>query len=107
MEVLSIGEFARLSRLSPRALRLYDELGLLPPTRVDAESGYRWYSEVQLAQARLVASLRQVGVPLAEIGAVLGAGAPEAAGRIAAYWAEAEAEHAAVRDLLWPRQRGQ
>ncbi|HEY6275200.1 MAG TPA: MerR family DNA-binding transcriptional regulator [Streptosporangiaceae bacterium] len=35
MEVLSIGEFARLSRLSPRALRLYDELGLLPPARVD------------------------------------------------------------------------
>ena len=33
MDLMSIGEFARLSRLSPKALRLYDELGLLPPAR--------------------------------------------------------------------------
>jgi protein phosphatase len=35
MALVSIGEFARLSRLSPKALRLYNELGLLPPARVD------------------------------------------------------------------------
>jgi PPM family protein phosphatase len=34
MDLMGIGEFARLSRLSPKALRLYDELGLLPPARV-------------------------------------------------------------------------
>jgi MerR family regulatory protein len=38
---MSIGEFARRSRLSPKALRLYDGLGLLPPARVDELSGYR------------------------------------------------------------------
>ena len=43
MELMSIGEFARLSRLSAKALRLYDELRLLPPARVDPDSGHRWY----------------------------------------------------------------
>ncbi len=41
MDQTSIGEFARRSRLSAKALRLYDELGLLPPARVDEDSGYR------------------------------------------------------------------
>jgi MerR family regulatory protein len=39
--LVSIGEFSRLSRLSPKALRLYDELGLLVPDHVDAATGYR------------------------------------------------------------------
>jgi len=55
---MSIGEFARRSRLSPKALRLYDELGLLPPARVEDDSGYRFYEVGQLEQARLVAALR-------------------------------------------------
>ncbi len=38
----SIGESARRSRLSPKALRLYNRLGLLPPAQVDPDSGYRW-----------------------------------------------------------------
>ena len=76
MGLMGIGEFARLSRLSPKALRLYDELGLLPPARVDLDSGYRWYACGQLDQARLVASLRQIGVPLAQIKVVLGLDAP-------------------------------
>ena len=41
MTLLSIGEFARLSRLSAKALRRYDQLGLLKPARVDPDSGYR------------------------------------------------------------------
>jgi DNA-binding transcriptional MerR regulator len=48
LSLVSIGEFARLSRLSPKALRLYDELGLLVPAEVDAETGYRWYADTQL-----------------------------------------------------------
>ena len=72
MGLMGIGEFAPLSRLSPKALRLYDELGLLPPARVDLDSGYRWYACGQLDQARLVASLRQIGVPLAQIKVILG-----------------------------------
>jgi protein phosphatase len=71
VDLMSIGEFARLSRLSAKALRLYDELGLLPPAQVDPDSGYRWYAAGQLDNARLVASLRQIGVPLAQIQLIL------------------------------------
>ncbi len=45
---VSIGEFARRSRLSVKALRLYDELGVLIPARVDEASGYRYYDVAQL-----------------------------------------------------------
>jgi len=99
MGLMGIGEFARLSRLSPKALRLYDELGLLPPARVDLDSGYRWYACGQLDRARLVASLRQIGVPLAQIKVVLGLDAQTAAGQVTAWWAGAEAQHAARREL--------
>jgi PPM family protein phosphatase len=40
MELLTIGAFAKASRLSPKALRLYDELGLLVPALTDPLSGY-------------------------------------------------------------------
>ena len=43
MEMLTIGAFARQARLTPKALRMYDGLGLLSPVAVDAESGYRYY----------------------------------------------------------------
>jgi len=99
MDLMGIGEFARLSRLSPKALRLYDELELLPPARVDLDSGYRWYSCGQLDQARLVASLRQIGVPLARIKVILGLDAHAAAREVAAYWTGAEAGHADRRAL--------
>ncbi|MEV5335675.1 MerR family transcriptional regulator [Streptomyces werraensis] len=67
MELLTIGAFAKASRLSPKALRLYDELGLLTPARVDPETGYRRYAPEQLERARLVAWLRRLGMPLARI----------------------------------------
>jgi len=96
---MSIGEFARLSRLSAKALRLYDELGLLPPAQVDPDSGYRWYAAGQLDNARLVASLRQIGVPLAQIQLILSLEPEAAAAQVGAYWSGAEADHAARRDL--------
>lgn len=102
MELLTIGAFARASRLSPKALRLYDSLGLLTPAHVDEVSGYRFYRPDQLERARLVAWLRRLGMPLARIGAVcdLVRDAPErAAEQIAAYWAETEAELTARRAL--------
>ena len=99
MEGVGIGEFARRSRLSPKALRLYDEMGLLLPARVDAASGYRFYGVDQLEQARFVATLRQLKVPLAEIKAILALAPGLAAQRIADYWATAETDHAARRDL--------
>ncbi|MFD3922428.1 MerR family transcriptional regulator [Streptomyces sp. NPDC058595] len=100
---LTIGAFARASRLSPKALRLYDELGLLAPARVDGTTGYRYYTGEQLERARLVAWLRRVGMPLARIGAVcdLCETDPGAAGRaISAYWARVETETAARRDMV-------
>ena len=99
MDLMSIGEFARLSRLSPKALRLYDELGLLPPAEVDPDSGYRWYAAGQLDNARLVASLRQIGVPLAQIQLILSLEPEAAAAQVGAYWSGTEADHAARRDL--------
>ena len=79
MGLLTIGSFARAARLSPKALRLYDELGLLRPAQVDPNSGYRFYDLDQLEQARLVAWLRRLGMPLAQIRVVCGMPGPDAA----------------------------
>ncbi|SCD64319.1 DNA-binding transcriptional regulator, MerR family [Streptomyces sp. di188] len=99
-ELLSIGAFAARSRLSAKALRLYDRLGLLAPARVDADTGYRYYRAGQVERARLVALLRQLDMPLARIAEVVDAGDGAAqAARLDAYWAEVEARHAARRTL--------
>ncbi|MGW9172494.1 MerR family transcriptional regulator [Streptomyces decoyicus] len=98
-ELLTIGAFARASRLSPKALRLYDELGLLTPARVDPRSGYRHYAPAQLERARLVAWLRRLGMPLARIREVCELAPAAAAAAVTAYWAQVEADTAARRDL--------
>lgn len=100
MELLRIGEFAELSHLSLKALRLYDELGLLAPARVDRDSGYRWYTRGQLDRARLVMRLRRLGMPLARIAAIVDTPAAETANQLDAYWAQVETDHAARRDLV-------
>ncbi|HET6867893.1 MAG TPA: MerR family transcriptional regulator [Solirubrobacteraceae bacterium] len=92
---MTIGEFARRSRMSAKALRLYDGLGLLAPARVDEDSGYRFYEAGQLKQARLIAALRQLQVPLAEIKAILPLEPVEAADRVREFWAATDAEHTA------------
>lgn len=99
MDSLTIGAFAKASRLSPKALRLYDELGLLTPARVDPLTGYRHYAPDQLERARLVSWLRRLGMPLARIREVCALSAPAAAREIRAYWAQAEAAHGARQNL--------
>jgi serine/threonine protein phosphatase PrpC len=99
VELLTIGEFARASRLSAKALRLYDELGLLRPAVVDPTNGYRRYAPEQLERARLVAWLRRIGMPLAEITAVVGLPAAEAAVAVERYWQRVEVDTAAKRRL--------
>jgi DNA-binding transcriptional MerR regulator len=94
-----IGEFARRARLSVKALRLYDELGVLVPARVDGASGYRYYDPAQLEQARLIALLRQLDMPLTAVKELLACDTADAASRLAGYWAEAEAAHRVQRDL--------
>jgi protein phosphatase len=102
MDMLTIGAFAKACRLSPKALRLYDELDLLRPARVDPDTGYRYYAVGQLEQARLVAWLRRLGMPLAEIRQVCrlhDRDSTAAAREIRAYWARVEAQTAVRRDL--------
>jgi DNA-binding transcriptional MerR regulator len=69
--LMPIGEFATASRLSHKALRLYGENGLLAPSWVDPDSGYRYYRPEQLKAATLIALLRRAGIPLADIRAFL------------------------------------
>jgi DNA-binding transcriptional MerR regulator len=97
---MSIGEFARRSRLSPKALRLYDGLGLLSPAHVDELSGYRYYQDAQLEQARLVATLRQVEVPLTTVQELLELDPAELAEQLTAFWQRAESRHAGQRALV-------
>ncbi|HTU85169.1 MAG TPA: helix-turn-helix domain-containing protein [Solirubrobacteraceae bacterium] len=99
VELMSIGAFAERTRLSPKALRLYDELGLLAPARVDESSGYRYYDASQLEQARLVAALRRLDMPLPEVKAILELDSAQAVQRLEAYWALVESEHVARREL--------
>ena len=98
-ELLTIGEFARSTRLSPKALRLYDELGLLRPAAVDAGTGYRLYHPDQAERARLIVWLRRLGMPLAGIRQVCDADPATAAGHVGAFWDQVRAD-TAVREQL-------
>jgi len=122
--LLSIGAFARKTRLSMKALRLYARLGLLEPVHIDQANGYRWYRPSQLATARLIAMLRRLDMPLSQVAEVIAAAGPDvdeverlrqpdvvasrrnAAELVTAYWAVVErrvesqrllAKHLAVR----------
>ena len=70
-DLLPIGRFAKATRLSVKALRHYDELGLLRPAFVDPSSGYRYYRPAQANQAEAIRILRSVDMPLEEIAALL------------------------------------
>lgn len=96
---MTISAFASASRLSLKALRLYDDLGLLPPKRVDPDSGYRYYSPRQLPQARLIGLLRQLGLSLSGIRAVLNAPADQQPDLIWGHWTAAEVQHVQRREL--------
>lgn len=99
-DLMTIGDFAREAGLTPKALRLYDELGLLRPVEVDEHSGYRRYAPAQLDRARLVATLRLVGMPLARIEQVLDGSRAEMARAVSAYWVQVEADTATRRDIV-------
>jgi DNA-binding transcriptional MerR regulator len=70
---LTIGEYAAATQLTAKALRLYEEHGLLTPSSVDPATGYRYYQFEQVATGRLVRTLREMNLSLAQIGQVLGA----------------------------------
>ena len=111
-DLLSIGELARAGSLPVSALRYYDAAGVLRPAHVDPATGYRWYTPAQVHTARLVASLRQAGLPVADLAAVLAA--PHDADTLLAQHrrrleedlAAAEAHLDAAADLLAQPGRG-
>ncbi|WP_369217105.1 MerR family transcriptional regulator [Streptomyces flavofungini] len=98
-ELLSIGAFAARARLSPKALRLYDRLGLLAPAHVDEASGYRYYRTGQIERARTVALLRRLDMPLAGIAEMVELDGERAARSLDAYWAGIEERLAGQRTL--------
>lgn len=100
MELMTIGTFAERTRLSPKALRLYDRLGLLSPARTDPASGYRFYSENQVARAGLIALLRRLDMPLPVIADIAAKPAGEAAEAVGKYWAGVESVLADRRALV-------
>ena len=68
---MQIGDFSKLSLVSVKALRYYDEIGLLKPERVDEYTGYRYYSAVQLPQLNRIVAMKNLGLSLDEIARLL------------------------------------
>jgi DNA-binding transcriptional MerR regulator len=97
MKELGPAEFSAATGLSAKALRLYDERGLLAPARVDRATGYRRYGEDQIATAGRIALLRRAGIGLADIGRFLAA---PSAGVIDRWLADLAAETEARRRAL-------
>lgn len=71
--MFKIGEFARLTQVSAKALRLYDELGLLKPLRTDQFTDYRYYSADQLPRLHRIIVLKELGFTLEQIKPLLDA----------------------------------
>jgi DNA-binding transcriptional MerR regulator len=72
-ELLSIGDFSRMTFLTVKALRHYHDVGLLEPARTDPSSGYRYYRPEQVGQARLIRRLRDLDLPVDDVRTVLSA----------------------------------
>lgn len=98
--LMTISEFSNRTRLSAKALRLYDRLGLIVPLEVDSSSGYRYYGQRQVADAVLVGLLRRVGMPLRTIGTVLDADEPTRASLVRTYWDGVEQDSSERRGLV-------
>jgi effector-binding domain-containing protein len=76
--VFKIGDFSKLSQVSVKTLRYYDELGLLKPVSVDRFTGYRFYSADQLPRLNRILALKDLGLSLDEIGVLLNDDLPAA-----------------------------
>jgi effector-binding domain-containing protein len=69
--MIRIGDFSKLSRVSVKTLRYYDEMGLLKPVSVDRFTGYRLYEYSQLSTLNRILALKELGFSLEEIGRLL------------------------------------
>lgn len=97
---MTIGAFAGRTGLSHKALRLYDDMGLLPPALVDGDTGYRYYRHDQIESAKLVALLRRLDMPLDRIAAVLALDPPHAVREIHRYGKELQEDARTKRRLV-------
>ncbi|HLN67884.1 MAG TPA: MerR family transcriptional regulator [Streptosporangiaceae bacterium] len=107
---LTVGDFSRATHLSVKTLRHYHEVGLLAPATVNPDTGYRYYSAGQIPAAQVIRRLRDLGMPVAEVNAVLAApDAPARSALIASHLNRLETELAqtraaveSLRNLLQP-----
>ncbi|HUB23362.1 MAG TPA: MerR family transcriptional regulator [Streptosporangiaceae bacterium] len=107
---LTVGDFSRVTHLSVKTLRHYHQVGLLEPTAVNPDTGYRYYSPDQIPTAQVIRRLRDLEMPVADVKAVLAArDAPARNALIAAHLDRLEAELAqtrvaveSLRNLLQP-----
>jgi DNA-binding transcriptional MerR regulator len=98
---LTVGDFSRITHLSVKTLRHYHEVGLLQPATVNPDTGYRYYSSEQVPTAQVIRRLRDLGMPVGDVKAVLDA--PDAPARnvlIAAHLDRLEAELAQTRSAV-------
>ncbi|HKI19919.1 MAG TPA: MerR family transcriptional regulator, partial [Isosphaeraceae bacterium] len=69
--VFTIGDFSKITGLTVKTLRFYHEQGLLPPTSVDEDTGYRYYDCSKIETARIITCLRSLDFTLDEIREIL------------------------------------
>lgn len=97
---LSIGDFSRMTQLSVKTLRHYHEVGLLQPGRVEPASGYRYYTHDQVSTAQVVRRLRELGMPIADVRAVLTSAPAERNALISGHLQRLEEQLAATRSAV-------
>jgi DNA-binding transcriptional MerR regulator len=108
--LVTIGDFSRASHLTVKTLRHYHDAGLLEPSDVDPETGYRYYSTEQIPVAQVIRRLRNLRMPVGEVKRVLAAPDADARNRLIAEHltrleselAETRAAVGELRDLLQP-----
>jgi len=76
LTVFKIGDFSKMSRVSVKTLRYYDEVGLIAPASVDEFTGYRYYSADQLPRLNRILALKDLGFSLEQIARLLDGGLP-------------------------------
>lgn len=69
--MFQIGEFSKIAQVSGRLLRYYDEIGLLSPSAIDPQTGYRYYSASQLPRLNRILVLKELGLSLDQIARLL------------------------------------
>ncbi|AYE97326.1 MerR family transcriptional regulator [Mycobacterium paragordonae] len=97
---ISIGDFSRMTQLPVKTLRHYHDVGLLEPHRVDPATGYRYYSSDQAPTAQVIRRLRELGMPLADVRAVLVSAPADRNALISDHLARLENQLAATRSAV-------